>query len=130
MSARDQLAALYKEWHRLTLDEGGAIVAGAWPQVDQIQTSKQALQSQIIAVSQRLQEDWALTGGQRMQEEPYFRQLVEELLHLEARNSELIGSRRREAEQLVRELDKATRSLRQVHKTYSSARDSSWNSYS
>lgn len=130
MSARDQLVALYQEWSRLTVEEGGAIAAGAWLQVDEYQSSKQKLQAPIIEVSQRLEEEWRISQGQRMQDEPFFRQMVEELLQLETRNSELIAGHRREAEEQARNLNKATRSLQQIQRLYSGPRDPSWNSYS
>ena len=130
MRTRDQLAALYDEWQRLTDDERASIRQSAWARVDECQSAKHDLQTRIIDVSERLQSEWESSPGQRREEEPHFRHLVEGLIQLENRNSEQIAVRRREAEQQKKSMDKASRSLREIQRLYGGPRGASWNSYS
>ncbi len=130
MRARDLLAALYEDWRRLSEDEGQAISQGAWDLVDRCQTAKFELQARIIAASDRLQAEWAESPDRRAAEEPHFRQLVEQLICLESRNSERLASQRRTAEADRQALDKSTRSLRDIQRLYGGPRGPSWNSYS
>jgi len=121
MSPVDELFALYEQWRRLTEDEGGAIEAGAWTQVEHYQSAKSRLQPRIIEVSQRL--DAAA-------HEQNFRLVVERLMDLERRNSARLQERRRAAQEQKQVLDRSTRHLRQIHKSYVPPARPHWQSYS
>jgi len=121
MTPADELSALYQQWRSLSEDEGEAIEAGAWANVDQFQTAKARLQPRIVEISQRLDVD---THERR------FRKVVEELMQLERRNSALLQHRRHAADEQMRELDKASRHLRQLHKSYVPPACTHWQSYS
>ena len=121
MTPAAELSALYQQWRSLSEDEGEAIEAGAWASVDQFQTAKARLQPRIVEVSQRLD---AATH------ERQFRKEVEELMQLERRNSALLQRRRQTADEQMRELDKAGRHLRQLHKSYVPPARTHWQSYS
>ena len=82
MSPADELFALYEQWRRLTEDEGKAIEAGAWTQVEHYQSAKSRLQPRIVEVSQRLE---AATH------EEQFRPIVEQLMELELRPEHVTG---------------------------------------
>lgn len=121
MTPADELSALYQQWRSLTEDEGEAIEAGDWTSVEQFQATKARLQPRIIEVSQRL--DVATHERQ-------FRAIVEELMQLERRNSASLQGRRQAANEQMRELDKASRHLRQLHKSYVPPARTHWQSYS
>lgn len=125
MNPSDELAALYQQWRRLTESEGQAIRAAIWPQVDQCQAAKLALQPRISEVSSVL--DPAV-------HEQRFRPVVEELMQLERRNRELLQAQRQIAQMQKDELDHAGRNLRQLHRSYVPAdaphRGAHWQSWS
>lgn len=121
MTPADELAALYQQWRGLSEDEGEAIEAGAWSNVDQFQAAKARLQPRITEVSQRVDVG---THERR------FRKVVDDLMHLERRNSALLQRRRQAAEAQRQELDRASRHLRQLHKSYVPPARTHWQSYS
>ena len=121
MTPEDELAALYEQWRNLTHDEGKAIEAGAWTQVEQYQAAKARLQPRIIEVAQRFDAG--------THEQP-FRAVVEGLMELERRNSTLLQRQRNLAEHRKQELDRASRNLRQIHKSYIPPARTHWQSYS
>ena len=121
MSPTTELSALYDQWRSLTEDEGRAIAAAAWAQVEQYQAAKARLQPRIAEVSQRLGV---------MTPDAKFLPVVEELMQLERRNSALLASLRRAAEQEKLELDRTSRNLRQIHKSYIPPVRMNWQSYS
>ncbi len=121
MSPADELSALYQQWRSLTEDEGEAIEGGMWANVEQFQTAKARLQTRITEVSQRLDASV---------HERKFRLIVEELIQLERHNNCLLQRRRQAADEQMRELDKASRHLRQLHKSYVPPAQTHWQSYS
>lgn len=121
MTPADELSALYLQWRSLTDEEGEAIEAGAWINVEQFQAAKARLQPRITEVSRRLD---AATH------ERQFRTIVEELMQLERRNSDLLQRQRQAAEEQKQELDKVSRHLRQLHRSYVPPARTHWQSYS
>ena len=121
MTPADELSALYQQWRSLTEDEGEAIAAGAWNKLEQFQAAKARLQPRIVELSQRLDVPT---------HERQFRALVEELMQLERCNSASLQRRRQAAEEQMRELDKTSRHLRQLHKSYVPPAHTHWQSYS
>jgi len=121
MTPAEELSALYEQWRRLTQSEGQAIEAASWTQVEQYQAAKARLQPRITEVSQRLE---APAHARQ------FRAVVEGLMELERRNSALLQRQRRAAEQHQQELDRTSRNLRQIHKSYLPSARSHWQSYS
>jgi hypothetical protein len=120
MTPAEELSALYEQWRRLTQSEGQAIETGAWTQLEQYQAAKTRLQPRMAEVSQRLSAAHA----------PSFRAVVEELMELERRNSALLQRQRHAAEQHQQELDRTSRNLRQIHKSYLPPTRAHWQSYS
>lgn len=121
MSPADELSALYAQWRSLTEQEGDAIASGVWTQVEHYQSAKSRLQPRIVEVSQRLE------GSVH---ECQFRPVVEELMALERRNTARLQETRRSAEQEKQELNKSSRNLRQLHKSYVPPARPHWQSYS
>jgi hypothetical protein len=121
MTPADELSALYQQWRSLTEDEGAAIEASTWPSVEQFQAAKARLQPRIVELSQRLD---ASTHDRQ------FRKVVEALMELERRNSALLQRQRQASEKQKLELDRASRHLRQLHKSYVPPARTHWQSYS
>jgi len=121
MTSADELSAVYEQWQSLTEDEGEAIETGDWPSVEQYQNAKARLQPRIVELSQRL--------GTATHERK-FRGIIEELMQLERRNSAALKRRRQAAEEQKREMDRASRHLRQLHKSYIPPARTHWQSYS
>jgi len=121
MSPVDELAALYAQWRSLTEGEGEAIESGSWTEVEHYQSAKSRLQPRIVEVSQRIE-----VAIHELQ----FRPVVEELITLERRNSDRLRDTRHSAEQEKQDLDKSSRNLRQLHKSYVPPARAHWQSYS
>lgn len=121
MTPADELSALYQQWRSLSEDEREAIETRAWSNLEQFQAAKARLQPRIVELSQRL--DVATHERQ-------FHKVVGELMQLEHRNGVLLQQQRQAADEQMRELDKAGRHLRQLHKSYVPAARTHWQSYS
>ena len=121
MTPADELSALYAQWRRLTEDEGNAIKSSSWAQVEHYQAAKAKLQPRIVEVSERVEI---------VLHERQFRPVVEELMEMERRNSTRLRETRRSAERQKQELDKTSRNLRQIHKSYVPPSRAHWQSYS
>lgn len=121
MNPADELSMRYQQWRNLSENEGGAIEAGAWTSVEQFQTAKARLQPRIVELSERLD---AATHERR------FRKVVEELVQLERHNSALLQRQRQDAQGKQQDLDRASRHLRQLHKSYVPPAHTHWQSYS
>lgn len=121
-----ELLELYREWKRLTEDEGAAIAASNWPAVGACQKAKQDLQPRIIRATDAAKH--APGGGTDF--EPTIRECVNELIQLEMRNSQELGKRLATAEQEKNGLERTSHRLKQVQKSYSGKRGSVWDQYS
>lgn len=121
MNPISELTALYEQWRSLTEAEGQAIEATAWVQVEQYQSAKGRLQPRIAEVTQRLDASTL---------EREFRAVVEGLMRLEHRNNALLQRQRHAAERQKQELDRTSRNLRQIHKSYVPPVRTHWQSYS
>lgn len=121
MSAMEELSELYRQWRSLTEEEGDAISAGAWSQVEGFQSAKARLQPRITELSQRVD---ALTHETR------FRPVVEELMQLERRNGAMLQKKRAAAQEQEQVLDRTHRNLRQIQKSYLPPARMHWQSYS
>ena len=121
MTPGDELAALYQKWRTLTEDEGRAIAAESWTDVRHFQHAKARLQPRIVEVSQRLDRDVHYLQ---------FTPLLEELMKLERRNGALLLERRQTADRARESLDRSSRNLRQLHKSYVPSAKTLWQSYS
>lgn len=121
MSPTQELSELFQRWRILTEEEGGAITAGAWSQVEHFQSAKERLQPRITEISQRLNAET---------HERQFRSVVDELMQMERRNGALLQEKRSTAREQERTLDRAQRNLRQIQKSYVPPSHTLWQSYS
>jgi hypothetical protein len=126
MDRPDDLMDLCERWRQLTKAETDAITAADWAKVDSCQEAKRALQPLILAAT----EAPRARASQGRQTSAPLRRLVDELIALEAGNRDLILARQREAERQFSELQRSSRSLRQLHKAYAREAHTHWHSYS
>ncbi len=130
MIAKQHLVAAYYSWEQLTQAEGAAIQSDDWSRVSECQHTKQGLQKKIIHLTEAAQFECVAAGLDSKQLERYLRRIINGLITLESRNSELLADRRQIAEIEKAHLDQSARNLRRVQKSYSPPADALWNSYS
>jgi hypothetical protein len=132
MRAREALIELYKQWRGWTEAEGEAIRLAAWTRVDQCQAAKTKLQPLIAHASEQAHRDAADPPSQVESNEAFFRGILNELIQLERGNLELLASHRQRAEREKESLNRVSRNLRQLHRSYVADRALSehWQSYS
>ncbi len=121
MSALQELSDLFQQWQLLTEEEGGAIAAGSWSQVENYQSAKARLQPRITEVSRRLDAGTF---------EHHFRSVINDLMEMERRNDGLLQEKRRVAKEQEHSLDRTQRNLRQIQKSYIPPSRTHWQSYS
>ena len=89
--------------------------------MEHYQSAKSRLQPRIVEVSQRIE-----VAVHELQ----FRPVVEELMAKERHNAARLRETRNSAEQEKQDLDKSSRNLRQLHKSYVPPARAHWQSYS
>lgn len=130
MIAKKSLFDAYNSWEQLTQTEGAAIQSGDWARVAECQQAKQGLQKQIIHLTESAQAECIETGLDSKNFERDLRPIINKLISMESRNSELLAIRRQAADLEKLDLDQASNNLRRVQKSYSPATAAVWNSYS
>ena len=130
MIAKKSLFDAYDSWEQLTRAEGAAIQSGDWARVAECQQAKQTLQKQIIHLTESAQAECIETGLDSKNFERDLRPIINNLIAMENRNSELIAIRRQAADVEKLDLDQASQNLRRVQKSYSPPTAAVWNSYS
>lgn len=129
MHASAKLWELYQEWKRLTHAEALAILSSDWPAMNTCQSSKQKLQPQIIRWTESAKLECHNDAEQR-EIDGKVREIVNELILLEAQNSAVLQGRLAELEQERASLDHTSRRLKQVHQSYVPAQGPAWDHYS
>ncbi|MGZ8898650.1 MAG: hypothetical protein ACXW3Z_01020 [Limisphaerales bacterium] len=122
MDAHAELLELYQEWKQLTEKEGAAILASNWGEVRSCQKAKQQLQPRIIHATDLAKHEPG--GGPEF--ETQIRECVNELIQLEALNSQTLEKRLQEAEKERCGLQQTSHRLKRVQKSYTGARGSAW----
>lgn len=122
MDANAELLSLYQEWKQLTEKEGAAIMSSDWSKVRSCQKIKQQLQPKIILATDLAKA--APGGGPDF--EAQIRDCVNELIQLEAHNSQTLEKRLEQAEKERSSLDQTSHRLKRVQKSYTGNRGSAW----
>jgi hypothetical protein len=130
MSARSNLLDLYGQWRTLSDEEAEAIRVAAWPQVARCQDAKQVLQTRILETTDQWHLESLIGHDDHPAMDPQVRRVVEELILLELRNTELVDEQRRNARREQQALDRSSRNLQQLQRAYAPSRESLWQSYS
>lgn len=114
MNARTRLASLYEEWRLMSESEGDAIRSAAWPRVEHCQNVKTGLRQKILAAME------ATDSGQSSPEDMrrHFRPILEHLIGLELRNSQLLESQHSRLEADRDQLGHHEHNLRRLHHAY------------
>ena len=130
MIAKKSLFDAYNSWEQLTQAEGAAIQSADWARVAECQQTKQSLKKQIIQLTESAQAECIEAGLDSKNFERDLRPIINNLISMESRNSELIAIRRHAADVEKLDLDQAAQNLRRVQKSYSPPASAVWNSYS
>lgn len=129
MMIDSQLWDLYDEWKRLTEAEGMAILTSDWPEVRRCQSGKQQLQPAIIRLTDLAKKEMASITA-RHHFEDRIREIVNELIVLESRNSNHLKERIAHTQRERSQLDITSQRLRQVHNSYVPKSVPTWDQYS
>jgi len=131
MSAREELSALYDQWRKLTACETEAIRHSAWEQLEAHQSAKASLQPLLARQEENLDRELSAPFSERDAIERHFRAVVDELIRLEVLNGELLAAQRQNAEVQKSALERTSRNLRHLHRSYGPGADNAhWQSYS
>ena len=130
MIAKKSLFDAYNSWEELTQAESAAIQSDDWSRVAECQQTKLGLQKRIINLTESAQAECIEAGQDDKTFERDLRPIINNLIALESRNSELIAIRRAAADVEKLDLDQASQNLRRVQKSYSPPTAAVWNSYS
>lgn len=121
MTPTEELVLLYEQWHQLTRHENALIEAAEWSRVEQCQAAKLCLQPRITEISRRVSSD---------AHDKQFRPILQILMELELQNASRLRQRLTLAEAKKLDLDKSSRNLRQIHRSYVPPLRMNWQSYS
>ena len=129
MAIDAQLWDLYHEWKRLTESEGMAILTSNWSEVHRCQKAKQDLQPEIIRLTDQAKKELA-SASARSDFEGRIRQVVNELILLESRNSTNLQQQVSHGQRERAQLDMTSQRLRQVRQSYVPKSGPMWDQYS
>ncbi|MDB6052794.1 MAG: hypothetical protein JWN25_317 [Verrucomicrobiales bacterium] len=118
MPAHHQLHLLYEEWKTLTEEETEAINHSFWSEVDRCQESKMMLKHHIINANENLARELKTMGSGAPEIEESIRRKVDSLIVLEAANAKLLCQKKESVAVQLKELDRSSGNLRQIHKSY------------
>lgn len=130
MIAKQNLFDAYNSWEELTQAESAAIQSGDWPRVTECQQTKLVLQKRIINLTESAQAECIESGKDGKSFDRDLRPIINNLIAMETRNSELIAVRRQMADVEKLNLDQTSQNLRRLQKSYSPPTAAVWNSYS
>ena len=114
MSARNRLASLYEEWRLMSESEGDAIRTSAWQRVEHCQNVKADLREKILHAMETTGH--GLSSPEEMRHQ--FRPVLEHLIGLEVRNSELLAIERGKLEVEREDVNRSQRTIRQLQGSY------------
>jgi len=130
VNAESQLNQALQEWRRLAEAEGEAIQLCNWPLVSECQNALRDLQPRILEFSRSAREQWANLGSQRHGKQEALRQALGGLIEIESRNYARLTALRQTAMARLEQLETASRTLRQVHRSYAPKAPAAWSSFS
>jgi hypothetical protein len=129
MSAPADMAGLLQQWRQMTKAETQAIHAAAWPKLQEIHSSKALLKTSL---NDTLAKWWAQQSSEYRTGEfdPPFRAEVSRLIALEAHNAQLVAARQQKARERQQQLERASRNLGKVRRSYAPQTSGALNSWS
>lgn len=130
MEPIDELLRCYDSWRVLAEEEALAIRSGDWPGVAMRQGLKEALQDKVLRCSGLVESSWRRHPGMEAGDQARLQLTLQVLIDLEQDNARAIARQRDAGRTREEELNKVTRTLRNVHQHYGSGRSSAWQAYS
>lgn len=130
MEPIDVLLSLYDSWRVLAEEESVAIQRGDWPGVESRQGLKDALQEEVLRCSSAVEALWRRSPRTEAVERARLHDVLSVLMDLERDNAAAIARERAAGRVRELELNKVTRTLRNVHQHYGSGRAGAWQAYS
>jgi hypothetical protein len=128
MSAQTELFECYRLWRLWSDKERVAVSAGDWTALDRAQKEKGNLQTEILrwtaAAKATLNSEEAAPIRHGLQ------RTLQDLIVFETQTIDLIAQMRARAQRQAQELQRTVATLKRVHKSYGTARDPVWTSYS
>jgi hypothetical protein len=119
MTDRENASCLLQQWLALTRAESEAIQASKWIELQEIQSRKTSLRQPLTETLQQ----W------KPEENP-FRGELGRLIALESRNEQMLVDRREKLREKRAALERASKNLRNVRRSYVASASTGWNSYS
>lgn len=130
MTATTDLHQALVEWRRLAEAEGRAIRAGNWPFVAECQDALARLREAIDKLVGNSAGNGRSPAPHSFTEKPSQRSAVLDLIELQQRNLAALQQRRRKLSDHVQQLNRSSRNLRGIQRTYAPASPAGWSSYS
>jgi hypothetical protein len=129
MNARHDIEKFLGQWLELTQAEAGAIESAEWSEVQEIQSTKAALQKSLSAARERLMAEESGPLLAPKNDDP-LRLEVGRLVSQENRNAELLAAQMRRARAEQEKRAEALRNLRRLQRSYGRRLDAAWQTYS
>jgi ElaB/YqjD/DUF883 family membrane-anchored ribosome-binding protein len=130
MDVDDNLQDAFREWRRLADTEGEAIRTRNWSLVTDCQKALQHLQPKITGHLREAREEWTRLGPDADAKSTALRAAVAELIEIESQNNTLLNTLRQATLVRLDQLGQASRTLRQLHRSYAPAHPTAWTSFS
>ena len=130
MTADAALREAYQDWRRLAELEGEAIRARDWLLMSDCQNRLAALQPRILRLTTLARQEWQQAGLDRSGKEAEMRKIISGLIELEMKNSVSLAAAKEIAREKKDQFDLARQNLRRVERSYASAYQPIWNSFS
>jgi len=126
----NELITAYSQWRVCTEHEGEAIARGDWRGVAAQQESKTHLRETIIRSTDRARQEWKSSGRDESEFDGRVRQVVSELISLEARNADALATQRAAYTVQREELEVSRRNLQRIRASYGITPEACWQGYS
>ena len=130
MQGETQLHQALQEWRRLAEAEGEAIHTCNWALVAECQHALRELQPTINQFTQTARQEWAGLGLEQRSRQDALRQTIGSLIQIESRNYARLTALRQTTQSRLEQLEAASRTLRQVHRSYAPGTPAAWSSFS
>ena len=129
METRQHIAELLQQWREISQAEFKAIQAGDWPQLRDLQTSKNTLQHALTEA----REAWHAENPSeplRAQGKHSFQAEVSKLVAIEAQNVKLLQARQQKLRDRQALLRQAKSNVRRLQSSYAASARGRFSSYS
>ncbi|HXT13380.1 MAG TPA: hypothetical protein VN873_17620 [Candidatus Angelobacter sp.] len=130
VTAEPALFEAYEEWRQIIEAAGAAIRAGNWSVASDCHKRISVLQPRITRLTNETRQEWQRAGAGLSVKERKLHAIVSGLIELELQNNSFLASAKQSARNHLDQLSRARQNLKRVHRSYSSVRPTTWNSFS